>query len=146
MRYPNLLNTVLPTWLAAAVAAANNTDDDSAIIDMAGYEGVLFVTSIEDSVDTGVATMTIEQNSVNSGTGMAALSGAVDTLTSAANDDLNGQFLMVDVYQPKERYLRANRVSATANIAFGPVIAIPYGAKKLPTGHTGTVVASPAEA
>lgn len=146
----NLLNNALPAWLAAAVAAGSSIDNDSAIIDMAGYEGVVFITTIEDSVDTGVAAMTAEQNSVNSGTGMAALAGAVATLTSAANDDLNGKLLMLDVYRPKERYLRVNRTSATANIAYGPVIAIRYSGKKMPIdlsgiGHAVTV-ASPAEA
>lgn len=146
---PNLLNAIMMTAVGSAVAAASNTDSDSTIIDMAGYEGVVFLTDITDSVATGVATMTVEQNDSNSGSGMAALSGAVATLTSAANDDLNGQFLAVDVHQPKERYLRVNRASATANIAYGSVYAIRYGAKKLPIDFTdianAVVVSGPSE-
>jgi len=147
---PTLLNTTGPAWLAAAVAAGAAIDDDSAIIDMAGFEGVILMTTIEDSVATGVATLTVEQNAANSSVGMAALAGAVATLTSAANDDLNGQLLAVDVYRPAERYLRVNRASATALIAFGSVIAVRYGARKLPVDAVSvgalTSVTSPAEA
>jgi hypothetical protein len=146
---PNLLNSLAPLIAAGAVVAASNTDNDSSIIDMAGYEGVVFLTSIDDSVDTGVATLTVQQSSANAGGSMTDLSGAVAELVSAADDDLNGQFLAVDVYQPQERYLRVNRASTVANIAFGSVIALRYGARKLPVDVTGagvaTVIASPSE-
>lgn len=142
----NLLNASTATWLKGAVAAASNTDDDSAIFDSNGFESVTFYASITDSVSGGVATLTVEQNSVNSASGMAALSGGTDSLTSAGNDDLNGLMLKVEVVRPRERYLRVNRTSATQNIAFGDVIAIGIPARKQPVSHTGTVVASPAEA
>lgn len=148
---PTLLSGLSPVWLAAAVAAGAAIDDDSAIIDMAGYEGVIFMTSIEDSVATGVATLTVEQSEANSGAAMAALAGAVATLTSGVNDDLNGKLLAVDVYRPRERYLRVNRASAIANIAYGAVTAIRYGARVLPVSDDGASgdlvsVTSPAEA
>lgn len=145
----NLLNQIKLDYVAAAVANASNTDNDSAIVDTAGFDGVLFLTTITDSAITGVATMTIEQNTVNSGTGMAALAGAVATATSGANDDLNGKILAVDVYRPRERYVRANRVSATANIAFGECQAILYRGSKMPITQVdvtdSAVVTSPAE-
>jgi len=148
----NLLNNIKFDYVAAAVSAGSSIDNDSAIVDTQGYEGVLFWTTITDSVDTGVATMTIEQNTANSGTGMAALSGAAASATSAANDDLNGKLLLVDVYRPRERYVRANRTSATANIAYGECVAILYGGIKQPVSQAAAdvadsaVVASPAEA
>lgn len=145
----NLLNQIKLDYVAAAVANANNTDNDSAIVDMQGFDGVLFLTTITDCAQTGVATLTIEQNTANSGSGMAALAGAVATATSGANDDLNGKILAVDVYRPRERYLRANRVSATANIAFGECHAILYRGTKMPITQVdvtdSAIVTSPAE-
>ena len=147
----NLLNNVALDYVAAAVAAGSSIDNDSAIVDMQGFDGVLFLTTITDSVITGVATMTIEQNTANSGSGMAALAGAVATATSGANDDLNGQMLAVDVYRPRERYVRAARISATANIAYGECIAIKYKSIKGPITQStadvaaSAVVTSPAE-
>ena len=148
----NLLNNIKLDWLKTVVAAGSSIDDDSAIVDTQGFDGCLFITTITDSVATGVATMTIEQNSANSGTGMAALSGAIATATSGSNDDLNNQILAIDVYRPRERYLRANRASATANIAYGEVIAILYKGIKMPISQAAADVAdsvavtSPAEA
>ncbi|MDA0780668.1 MAG: hypothetical protein PQ612_06000 [Rickettsiales bacterium] len=147
----NLLKNVEFQEVLAPIAAGSSINSDSDIIDMEGFEGVTFITPITDSADTGVATMNIEQNSANSASGMAALSGAIATVTSAANDDINGQLLIVDVYRPKERYLRANLTSATANIAYGNTIAVKYGAKKKPITQGSTVAAStqvvsPAEA
>lgn len=148
--HPQLSRDISIREVGAPIAAANDTDDNSDRIDMAGYEGVIFICPITDSVDTGVATLTVEQNTADSDTGMAALSGAVATATSAANDDLNGQLLVVDVYRPRERYVQAVRTSGTANIAFGNVTAILYGAKDMPVSSHSTIAAiaraaSPAE-
>jgi hypothetical protein len=147
----NVLKNFVIKEVGAPIAAANNTDSNSDRIDMANYEGAVFICPITDSVQGGVAALTIEQNTVDSDTGMAALSGAVDSATSAENDDLNDTLLVVEVYRPRERYIQAVRTSTTANIAFGNVIAILYGAKKRPvtldaTVQDGTLVASPIEA
>jgi len=147
----NLSKNVEIREVGAPVALADDTDDNSDRIDMSGYEGVVFVAPITDSVDTGVATLTVEQNTLDSDSGMAALSGAQATKTSVENDDLNDQLLVVDVYRPQERYVQAVRTSKTANIAFGTLIAILYGRRKYPPTDHSTVldsalVASPDEA
>lgn len=137
--------------VGAPIAAGSSTDSNSDRIDMAEYEGVIFVAPIEDSVATGVATLTVEQNSDDSDSGMAALAGAQAQATCAVNDDLNGKLLRVGVHRPRERYVQAVRVSGTANIAFGTLTAILYGRRKLPVTEHATIadsadVTSPAEA
>lgn len=140
--HPSLMKDIEIREVGAPVAAGSSIDNNSDRIDMAGYEGVVFVCAVEDSVDTGVAALTIEQNASDSDSGMAALAGAVATATSAANDDLNNKLLAVDVYRPRERYVQAVRSSTTANIAFGTLIAILYGRKKLPIADHATILAS----
>lgn len=136
----------------APVAAGSSIDSNSDRLDMTGWDGVIFIVPITDSVDTGVATLTIEQNTSDSDTGMAALSGATATATSAANDDLNDTLLIVDVFRPAERYVQGVVTSATANIAYGTMIAIQYQkVGGLPVTQpasvqASTLVASPAEA
>lgn len=135
----------------APVSAGSSIDSNSDIIDTSGYSGVTFITPITDSAATGVATMTIEQNTANSDTGMTALSGATATATCAVNDDLNGKLLIVEIDAPQERYVQAVLTSATANIAYGNTVAILHGAKKLPVSEHSTVsdatlVVSPDEA
>jgi len=147
----NFLTSVEIREVMAPVSAANNTDSNSDRIDMSGWEGVCFILPITDSVATGVAALTIEQNTADSDSGMAALSGGSATATCTVNDDLNNELLIVDVYRPRERYVQGVATSATANIAFGNMVAVLYGPRSLPTSdddsvQDSTLVVSPAEA
>lgn len=123
----------------APVSAASNTDQNTDRIDMSGYESATFIVPITDSVATGVATLTVEQNTSDSDTGMAALSGAVATATSAENDDLNNTLLVVEVTKPRERYIQGVITSGTANIAFGNAIVILSGARTKPVSEHESV-------
>jgi hypothetical protein len=125
-------------------AAAASINSNSTIIDTAGYEGCLFLCPITDCVATGVATMKVQQNTANSTSGMADATGASAQATSAANDDLNGKFLAIDIYRPQKRFLRIIRTSATANIAYGDVTAILYKGRKAPITQDATQVAASA--
>lgn len=139
-----LIKNMVIAEVEAPVSAANNTDNNSDIIDMAGYDGVVFVVPITDSVSTGVATITVEGNTINSDSGMAALTGATATATCTVNDDLNDQLLMIDVRNPQKRYLQCVETSATANIAFGNMIAIKYKGRAFPITEDSTVLDSAA--
>lgn len=145
-----MLYDIEVTVVAPADAAANNTNVDSTVVDMAGYDGCLFMVAIIDSVDTGVASLIGEGGALANGSDMAVLSGATATKTSAADDDLNDKFLVVDIKHPLQRYLRVNLKSAVANIAYGETIAIRYHAGKTPVVHgtlaNGVEVAGPAAA
>ena len=147
----NLLNNVQIDEVNAPVAAASSTDDNSDILDMSGYEGVVFIVPITDSAATGVAALVVEQSTANSDAAMAAVSGGSATATSVQNDDLNDTLLIVDVFRPLERYVQGVLTSATANIAFGNTVAIRYGARKAPITQGDSVsdsdlAVSPSEA
>lgn len=138
---PRMLRDMLIGEVGALIAAASNTDSNSDILDMAGYEGVVFIDNITVSVATGVATLTVEQNDLNQDGGMTAITGAVATAT-AVGTELGGTVLIVEVYQPRKRYVQGVRTSAVANMTRGPLIAIRYGAKKLPITLDATVAGS----
>lgn len=127
--------------VAGAVAAGSAIDNNSAIIDMADYEAVGFITNIADSVATGVATLKIEHSDTNADGGMAAVTGAEASATCAVNDDINGSALLVELFHPARRYVQAVRTSATANIAYGDVIAV-LKPKRLPADKGATIAAS----
>lgn len=127
--------------VGAPVAAGSSVDSNSSRIDMAGYEAVTFVATITDSVATGVATLKIEQNDSDSDSGMTAVTGTTATITSAANDDINGTSLVAEIRKPGKRYVQAVRTSGTANIEYGSVIAI-LKPKRLPASQGSTVSAS----
>lgn len=138
----NLLKGVKISVLKAPTAAANNTAAFGTGVDMQGFEGVMFVCPITDCVNTGVGTLSAHQNSANSSSGAAAISGASAAATSGADDDLNDKALVVDVFKPTDRYVLPKIVSATANIAFGNIIAIQYEAGAKPTTQAASVAAS----
>ena len=146
-----MLYDIEPTVVLAADAAALDTDVDSTVVDMAGYDGCLFMVAIIDSAATGVASLIGEGGALANGSDMAVLSGATATKTCGAeNDELNNDFLVVDIKRPLQRYLRVNLKSATANIAYGETIAIRYRAGKTPVVHgalaNGVEVAGPVAA
>jgi len=138
----NLMKNVSVREVMAPVALADDTDQNSDRIDMSGFDGVLFVAPITDSAATGVATLTVEQNTADSDTGMAALAGATATATCVVDDDLNNELLIVDVFRPRKRYVQGVVTSATANIAFGNMLAILYQGRKLPIAEHASVLAS----
>lgn len=105
---------------------------------MAGFESVMFVTTITDSVSGGVAAMEIQSNTINSDTGMTAVSGTSSTVTSASNDDVNGTLLASELRKPVKRFVQATRSSATQNIAYGEVFAI-LKPLRLPASQGATV-------
>lgn len=115
-------------YLGAAIAAASNTNAASAVIDMQGYESVIFYAPMTASVATGVATLTIEQGSAADGSDAVLVAGSTATVTSAATNDLQNRVLESEVFRPTARYVRARRASGTANIAYGDLIAVlvPY--------------------
>jgi len=129
-------------YVGAAVSNSSSTDSNSTRLDMQGWDGVLFVTTITDSAATGVATLKVEQNTADSDTGMALITGASASVTCAVNDDINGKILIVDVREPRQRYVQGVRTSATANIAFGEVIAIRYGPRLAPAALSSTAAAA----
>jgi len=140
--FKNLLKNVNMLFGLAAVSNANNTDSNTSRFDMKGYDGILFVTSIADSAATGVATLTVEGNTIDSDSGMAAITGAAATKTCTTNDDINSTLLVVDVYRPQKRYIQGVLTSSAANIAFGTTYAIQYKGKGHPVVQGTTVSAS----
>jgi len=144
----NLLNNVKITRVLGAVAdgqAASASD----ILDMQGFNGVVFIAKVADVTAGSVLTLEAQQNTINSAAGMATLAGSV-TYTAGATD-ADDDLLVLDVAQPRERYIRAVFTSATQNAVKDGVIAIQYGAEAAPVVQGSTVLDSdtlvnPAEA
>ena len=119
-----LLDNLEVRYVGAAVSAGSSIDNNSSRIDMAGYESVTFVTTITDSVATGVATLVVQESDADSDDAMANVTGTAATKTCAINDDINGTLLATEYRKPAKRYVQATRTSSAANIAYGEVIAI----------------------
>ena len=142
----NLSKNVKVTRVMNGVAAGT-TDQNSSIIDMSGWDGVLFLAAFGVITATAVTSIKVQQDTDPAGGTMADLAG---TAVTVADDDDN-QVAGVDVYRPRERYVRLVIDRGTANAVIDGVVAIQYRGSKAPSVHDATTVvaiethASPAE-
>ncbi len=135
----NLLKNVKVTRVKNAVAAGT-AEVDSSIIDMTGFDGVMFAILLGAVVDAANLNAKAQSNALNQTGGMADISGAatgVTALTSAANGNT---VVLLDVYRPPNEFVRAVLLPTTQNVAFDGVLAIQYKAHKKPTIHDATTV------
>jgi hypothetical protein len=136
-----LIEGVKITRVMNAVTAGTSDDQYGSILDMAGWDGVVFVASLGTVTSTGVATLKVQQNTANSASGMATLASAAQaTITDGSN-----KLLVVDVHRPREQYVRAQLTRATANVVIDGIVAIQYNGRTAPVTQ-GSTVADTAQA
>jgi hypothetical protein len=119
-------------YTVAAGSAAVSSD----IIDTAGYRGVRFVEGFGAIVSGAATSLKVQQNTVNSGTGMADLAGS--SITVADDDD--NQIAVTDILHPTERYLRVVTSRATQNATIDFLIAELYDPYELPADTSDAIV------
>ena len=137
----NLSKDVKITVVAAAATAAQ-TAVTSDVLDMSGYDGVMFIALTGDVTATSVLTLTAQANSANSTSSPTPVTQkATDAFTAGASD-ADSKALVVDVYRPTLRYVFAELTRTTANAVVGGIIAIQYSAANKPTTQAASVIAS----
>jgi hypothetical protein len=109
------------TTTAGAAAA---TDITSTAVDMAGYEGCLFLVAFGAIVTNAVTSIKLQQSSDDAAAD--DYTDLTDTAQTVADDKDNTSFI-IDVKNPQKRYLKLIVSRATQNSTVGVVYAIPYG-------------------
>ena len=115
--------------------AAGTTDVNSDIVDTAGFEGVRFIVAWGAIVSGAVTSFKVQQNDVNSATGMADLTGS--NITVADTDD--NKLSITDIFKPRERYIRLAFDRGTQNATIDGVIVELYEPRTLPVTQDTTV-------
>ena len=129
-----------------AAAGTGNVESDS--VDMANYEGVIFLAVLGTITATGVPSIKAQQSSDDgSSDAFADLLGTLVT-----GDDADGdKILALEIYKPRERYVKCIVGRATANVEVDGIFAVKFGPRKAPVALNADVVAesethvSPAE-
>lgn len=114
--------------------AAGQTQRKSDIVDMAGYEGCMFIFQFGTLLENGTIACDINGNTTNA-TGGTKLAGGADVTVTAAMALLGKSAIVVDVYQPEpstSRYLEAMITLGAANTLILGITAIRYGGKYKP--------------
>lgn len=131
--------------------AAGQSKRTSDILDMSGYDGVVFVAGLGTIIEAGTVDVFVEQNTANSTSGMARLATTTAHTVTAANALLAKSCIVVDVYRPQERYVQCNITPATQNAVILGIVAIRYKGSVAPITQPSNVLkstqlAGPAEA
>lgn len=124
---------------ALNAVAAGTTSQNGSILDMSGFDGVMFVAALGTLTATQVTSLKAQQGALVGGGDMADLAGsAVGPLADADSN----KCLVLDVYRPQKRYVRPVVVRGTANAVIDGVIAIQYSARVKPTIHDAATIAA----
>lgn len=121
-------------WTVAAGTSNVNSD----IVDTAGYDGVRFIIGFGAIVSGAVTSIKLQENDVNSGTGMADIAGSA--ITVADTDD--NKIAVAEVIRPQERYLRLATLRATQNSTVDFVVVELFQARAMPVTQDTTVVSA----
>lgn len=130
----NLGKEVKPIRSSNAVAAGTSAIN-GAVVDMQGYEGVLFIAGFGAITAGAVTSLKAQQGDQSGGGDQADLAGTAVTVPDTASNKL----AFLDVFRPTKRYVRGVVSRATQNAVLDFLIAIPYGSRKKPPALDATV-------
>lgn len=126
--------------------AAGTSDLTSDRVDTANYEGVRFVCGFGAITAGAVTSIKVQQNTADSGTGMADLEGSAQ---SVADTDDN-KIVITEIHRPRERYVQFFIDRGTQNAVVDFLLVELYGPRTKPVSQDSTVIGaetfnSPAE-
>lgn len=121
MQGHNLTDNV-KTVRAKAASAAGATDIESDIMDTLGFEGIRFIVPFGTITSGAVTSVKAQQDVANAAGGMADIIGTGITVADTDDDKL----VILDIFRPKERYVRCVVKRATQNAVVGEIIAELY--------------------
>jgi hypothetical protein len=123
-----------------AASGAAQTAVDSDVVDMAGYDAVLFFTTFGAITAGGAQSIKVQQ-SADSGGDPDTFADLLGTgVTVAADDD--GQTFGVQIIHPRERYLRLVVSRATQDSVVGEIYALLMGGDARPISSAVTNAAT----
>ena len=134
----NLSKQAKLTRVSNAEAAAQ-TDIESDSVDMTGFDSICFVVAF-GAIDGSAVTSVNAEMSDDDGSADAFAEMLATGITVADDDD---KLVMLDIHQPRERYVRCVVERATQDAVVDSIIALQYNTNVEPVTHdTTTVVGS----
>lgn len=137
------LNEIVAIDRVMNAIAAGTSDQTGSSVDMqagGGADGVMFIGTVGVLTATQVTQMKAQVSSDDGvGDAFADLAGSQ---TDAMADTDDNKAVVVDIFQPPERYVRPIFERGTANAVLDGIIAIRYRLAKVATSHGSTVQTS----
>ena len=127
------LSTEVKVTRVIPATATGTSDVNGTVIDMSGFDGVMFVGAIGSAAaNNGIK---VQQGAASNLADAADLAGS-----KVLSDGTQTQFV-VDVFRPQERYVRPVMVRGTTTTV-DAVFAIQYGGRSLPVTNTSAALAA----
>lgn len=114
--YANPIQITTTTAGAAGTSAITST-----AVDMAGYDGCLFLVPFGAIVSGAVTSIKLQQCDTSGGS-YADLTGTGQTVADTDDDKM----FVIDIQQPQEQFLKLVVSRATQDATVGVIVAIPY--------------------
>lgn len=109
--------------VTTTAGAAGASDITSSAVDMAGYDGCLFLVAFGAIVTNAATSIKLQQSSDDgSSDDYSDIAGTSQTVA----DDKDNTSFVIDIRRPQKRYLKLVVSRATQNSTVGVVYAIPY--------------------
>ncbi len=121
--------------VGVAAGQATNSGED---VDMANFEGVLFILAMGTLTGPGIITMHAEQSAVGGGAGYADIEGTAVAAVTSDDDKL----LLLEVKKQGDRYIRPVVITSGGNGVIDGVIAVKYGSRVQPVTQPADVANS----
>ncbi|AMV20415.1 hypothetical protein [Planctomyces sp. SH-PL14] len=118
-------------------AAAAQTAVNATGVDMAGWDGVLFIALLGTLTTTHATSLKAQQSSDN-----AAADDYSDIAGSSTGNMADGdsnKIILLDVFRPTKQYVRPVLVRGTANAVLDGILAIQYAGRDIPITQGSTV-------
>lgn len=128
---------VKPDNSGFTVAAGTDDTLTSTYVDTAGFQGARFIIGFGTITANAVTSVKLSQCDTSGG----SYADLLGTSISVAADDDN-QIVVMDIYQPRERYLQSVITRATANAVVDFLIVELYGPATVPAVRTDATVVS----
>lgn len=122
-------NTKVTTAITPTAGAAGTSDINGTTLDMQGFDGVMVIVRMGTITANAVTSIKMQQDTDSGAGTMADLEGT--SITVADNDD--DQIFVIDLYKPRERYVRVVVDRGTQNAVVASAEYIQYGPSAMPT-------------
>lgn len=124
-------------------ASAGTTDQDGTVLDMTGYDSVLFIALLGDATSGSVLELQAFGNTASSTSSPTPVELTADNCQyTAGASDADNKLMVLDVCRPNYRYVFCRLVIDTQNCVTDGLIAVQYKARNKPVTQGSTVLAS----
>lgn len=130
------------TRVNAAAVAATTDLDGTTILDMAGFDAVIFIALLGDVTNTSVLSLEGRESVNSDGSSDSLIAGSKTDDFTASATSADNKVIMSDTVRPTKRYVFPKLRRGTANAVVDGVLAIQYRGDGIPVSQPATVIAA----